>query len=118
MQTYFFLGTYSSGALSDARSDRTDQTVGIIEEHDGNIVAIYALLGNYDLAIIANLPGNVEAMQASMALRRATGIRFTTRPAVSVERFDALLGGEALEGAFPEFKLPAPERLPPGSELN
>jgi len=118
MQTFFFIGTYTADALNDARTDRTERVVGIIEDLNGHIVDIYGLLGGFDLVIIANLPGNTQAMQASIALSRETGIRFDTRPAVSVKQFDQLLSsGKSSE--FPEFQFPDPgDRLPGGNDLN
>lgn len=118
MQTFFFIGTYTPDSLNDARTDRTERVVGLIEDLNGHIVDIYGLLGGFDLVVIANLPGNTEAMKASIALSRETGIRFDTRPAVSVKKFDQLLSS-SLQGEFPEFQFPDPTgRLPSDNELN
>jgi hypothetical protein len=37
-----------------------------------------------------DLPDNRQAMTVSMALAKATGIAFTTSPAVSIDEFDKL----------------------------
>jgi hypothetical protein len=42
--------------------------------------------------MIADLPDNARAMAASTALAKATGIAFTTAPAVTIEEFDKLAG--------------------------
>jgi len=64
----------------------------VVEELGGKIKAIYALLGEYDLVIIAELPRMAEAMQASMALKRLTDISFFTTAAMPVEEFDQMVG--------------------------
>lgn len=117
MQTYFFFGSYTQASLHEARSNRTDVAVGILEELNGQILSIYALLGEHDLVIIANLPGNTEALKASVSLSREIGVQFSTRPAVSVDRFDSLLGNSD-DLDFPDFKFPPPDRLPPGNDMN
>jgi uncharacterized protein with GYD domain len=52
---------------------------------------MYALLGPYDLVFIVDLPGTQEAMKASVKLSKATGIAFTSCPAMTVEHFDKLM---------------------------
>ena len=53
---------------------------------------MHALLGGFDLVIIAYYPGTEEAMKASIALSRLTDISLSTFPAVTVEQFDELVG--------------------------
>jgi uncharacterized protein with GYD domain len=53
---------------------------------------MYAVLGKYDLAFIVDFPGTAEAMKASIAVTRLTGIGFTTSPAISIEEFDRMAG--------------------------
>jgi uncharacterized protein with GYD domain len=55
------------------------------------VESIYALLGEKDLVFIVNFPGTEQAIKASVALSKATGIAFTTLPAVTVEEFDKLI---------------------------
>ena len=57
----------------------------------GEVNAMHVLLGEYDLCFCVTLPGIEEAMKASVALGRLTGISFTTCPAVTVEAFDSLV---------------------------
>jgi uncharacterized protein with GYD domain len=49
------------------------------------------LLGEYDLLFCVTLPDIEEAIKASVALNKLTGISFTTSPAVTVETFDKLM---------------------------
>jgi uncharacterized protein with GYD domain len=92
MATFFMFGRYSKDALSRVSVERTRQAHQEIEKLGGKIKAIYALLGEYDLVIIAELPRMAEAMQASIALKRLTDISFFTAAAMPVEEFDQMVG--------------------------
>jgi uncharacterized protein with GYD domain len=91
MATFFMFGKYSSDAVKEISAERTDKVVGRIKKLGGKVNAAYALLGETDLVIIADFPGTEQAMQASAALNKLTGISFTTSPAVTVEEFDKLM---------------------------
>jgi hypothetical protein len=52
---------------------------------------MHALLGEYDLLFCVSLPGVEDAIKASVALKKLTGISFSSCPAVSVETFDQLI---------------------------
>jgi len=90
-EIYFLFGRYSAAALKGISSSRTKRASKIIEEYRGKIHSMYALLGEYDLILIATLPDRESAMKASVALGKATGIAFSTSPAVSVDRFDKMV---------------------------
>ncbi len=93
MTTFLILGKYSKDGIQGASAGRTKKVIGMIEKCGGKVDAIYALLGRYDLAFIAEFPGVKEAMKASFTVGKATGISLTTQPAVAVEEFDKLIGG-------------------------
>jgi uncharacterized protein with GYD domain len=91
MATFFMLGTYSSESMKGMSAKRTEQSTGIVKKFGGEILSMHALLGKYDLALMVSFPGIEEAMKASVALAKLTGIGFSTYPAVPVERFDRLI---------------------------
>ena len=91
MTTFLMFGKYSPESLGDAGSERTKEAVGLVKRFGGQVEALYATLGPNDLVVVASLPGANEAMQASIALTKLTGIGFTTSPAVTVDVFDKLL---------------------------
>jgi len=93
MQTFFFFGTYSSESIREVNRERTGLAVGTFEEHNGHIKSMHAVMGPYDLVILATLPGNKDAMEVSLKLSQRLGIRFCTCPALSVEHFDAGISG-------------------------
>jgi uncharacterized protein with GYD domain len=91
MVTFFMFGKYSSEALKGISSKRTEGATSLVKKFGGQVKSIYSLLGEKDLVIIATFPGIGEAMKASVALSKLTGISFTTSPAVTVEEFDKLM---------------------------
>ena len=90
MSTYFYFGCYSQNALKEISSKRTEKAAETFKKFGGQVESVYALLGEHDLVIIAEVPGTEAAMQISLALQKLTGISFTTAPAVPVEQFDKL----------------------------
>ena len=76
MQTFFMFGKYSSDALEGITPQRTQQATQAIERTGGKVKAIYALLGEHDLVVIAELPNTRDAMKTSIALTVLTGISF------------------------------------------
>lgn len=92
MAEFIMFGNYSADAINEVSAERTEKGKEIIESNGGTVKSIHALLGETDLVIIADFPGNEEAMKASVALTRFTGISFVTCPAVSAERFDEIAG--------------------------
>lgn len=90
MATFVMFGKYSESAIKAISSARTKKANSIIAKLGGKIVSFYALMGKQDLMLVVDLPGIEDAMKASVALARASGISFTTCPAVTVETFDKL----------------------------
>jgi uncharacterized protein with GYD domain len=92
MAKFLMLGKYSVEAIRGIAADRTKKVMEIIEKSGGKVNSMYALLGSYDLVFVVDFPGVAEAMKASVALAKLTGIGFTTSPAISVEEFDRIVG--------------------------
>lgn len=91
MATFVMCGKYSAEAIKGISAERTKKIVGLIKKFGGYIEEMYALLGEKDLVFIVTLAGIEQALQASVALSKMTGIAFTTSPAVTVEAFDKLM---------------------------
>jgi uncharacterized protein with GYD domain len=91
MATFFMFGKYSDKAVKEISSKRTKEAVSLIKKHGGEVKSMYALLGEKDLAFIVTFQGIEQAMKASVALSKSTGISFTTLPAVTVEDFDKIM---------------------------
>ncbi len=93
MATFFMFGKYTSDGMREMSVDRTQKVVEEIRKHGGQMKAMHALLGDYDLLFCVELPDVEAAMKASVALTRMTRISFSTCPAVTVETFDRLMTG-------------------------
>ncbi len=65
----------------------------IIKKQNRGVLNLHALLGQFDLALLTGLPDTESAMKVSIELGKATGIGFTTLPAVEVQVFDKLAAG-------------------------
>ncbi len=91
MATFFMFGKYTSEAIKEVSIERTQQAAAEIKKLGGNMIAMHALLGEYDLLFCVSLPGVEDAIKASVALQKLTGILFSSCPAVSVEAFDQLI---------------------------
>jgi uncharacterized protein with GYD domain len=90
MATFLMLGKYSPEASKGISSKRTEEAVSLIKKFGGEVKSMYALLGEKDLAFIITFPGIAEAMKASVALSKLTGVSFSTLPAVTIEDFDKM----------------------------
>ena len=95
MAIFFMFGKYSPEARRDISAERTQQAMEVIKKLGGEVNAMHALLGPYDVLFCVTLPGIEDAIKASLALSDLTGISFTTCPAVTVEAFDELVNSVA-----------------------
>jgi uncharacterized protein with GYD domain len=91
MATFLMFGKYSLEGMQEISAERTKKAEDIVKKLKGDVKAGYALLGETDLVIIAEFPETKQAMQASAALSKLTGISFTTSPAVKLDEFDKLM---------------------------
>jgi len=92
MSIYYMFGKYSLESLKNISAERTDRARKIIEAMGGQIILMNALIGEYDLAFVINFESNAKALEASLALNKATGISFKTWPAISISDFDEIAG--------------------------
>ncbi len=90
MNTFFMFGKYSSESLRDVSAMRTSHAREAIIKMGGNVREIYALLGEFDLVFIVELPSMSEAMKAAITLGQLTGITFSTCAAIPVREFDTM----------------------------
>ncbi|MFA5356889.1 MAG: GYD domain-containing protein [Candidatus Omnitrophota bacterium] len=91
MAKFFMYGKYSKEAMVGISSDRTKKALDAIAKANGKVDSMYALLGKYDIVLIADFPGVADVMKASVALNKLTNISFTSFPAITVEEFDKIM---------------------------
>lgn len=85
MNTYLMFGKYSSEAIKEISSKRTEEANRLISENGGEIVAQYILMGENDLLFIVKFSSVEEVIKSSVALNKLTGISFNSVPAITVE---------------------------------
>jgi len=91
MATFVMFGKYSTKAMKGFSKERTAEANALVQKCGGQVKAVYALLGETDILVIADFPGTAAAVKASVALAGLTGIRFVTSPAMTVDEFDKLI---------------------------
>ena len=91
MPIFMMFGKYSTEALKGISSERTDKAVELIARNGGKVISMYAVMGEHDLVFTLDFPNSENAIAASVALNKLTGISFTTSPVVEVEKFDRLI---------------------------
>jgi uncharacterized protein with GYD domain len=91
MATFILFGKYSSEAFKGISAGRTEKSTKLINRFNGEIVSMYALLGEKDLVLIVKFPDTEHAAKASIALSKLTGIAFVTSQAIPVEEFDRMV---------------------------
>jgi uncharacterized protein with GYD domain len=92
MATFFMFGRYTNDSLGKISVERTRQAHTEIVRLGGQVKSIYALLGEYDLVMVVDLPRMTDAMKVSITLNQLMGISFFTAAAVPIEEFDQLMG--------------------------
>lgn len=87
MSTFLMFGNYTTASIRQISSKRTEQVVETIRQFGGEVQAMYALLGAFDIVIVAQFPSMEEASNVSMVMSQALGVSFSTMPAIPVEGF-------------------------------
>ena len=90
MATFYLFGKYTQQSINQISGDRTKKAVSAIEKLKGKVRSMDALLGEKDLVFVVELPSAKEALMASLALAKTTGIAFTTSEAIPISEFDKL----------------------------
>ena len=91
MATFLMFGKYNAQSIKGISKKRTQKVSEVAKKLGGKVLTSYALLGCHDLLFVLDLPDTAKAFKASTELAKATGIGFTTSPAVTVEEFDKIV---------------------------
>jgi len=90
MATFMLFGKYSAEAFKGISAKRTEKASELIKKFGGEILSMYALLGEKDLVLIVKFPDTDSAAKASIAVSKLTGISFVTSEAIPVDQFDKM----------------------------
>ena len=96
MPTYMVQASYSSAAwnkLVQRPENRMEALTPVVERLSGRIVAWYYAFGDYDVVVIFEVPGNINAAAFSMAIAGSGAVKeFKTTVLISPDDgFDAML---------------------------
>lgn len=91
MPIFMMFGKYSTEALNGISEERTEKVIQIIQNNGGKVISMYAVMGEHDLVLTLDFPEAENAFATSVALKKLTGITFSTSPVVDVEKFDKLI---------------------------
>ena len=91
MATFMLFGKYSAEAFKGISAKRTEKASELINKFGGEILSMYALLGEKDLVLVVKFPDTESAAKASIAVSRLTGISFETSEAIPVDQFDKMV---------------------------
>lgn len=97
MHTYLMFGKRSAHAPHNLNNWRTEVGRRIIGDLGGTLTDGYALLGEYDLCLIAQFPRMADAMRAAVALSKATDMSFRTCAATSLDELDEVIAEIEME---------------------
>ena len=90
MAKYVSLFKYT-GAIQGGGPERFAQAQQIVAGENCEILAVYGLLGAYDLVSVVECPDNRAAMKVSAKIGNLIGAKSTTMPAVDRDDFLQLL---------------------------
>jgi uncharacterized protein with GYD domain len=96
MPVYMIQAAYTGEAWSrlvQRPENRMDALRPVVEKLGGQLLAWYYAFGDYDVVVLVDLPGNVNAAAASMAVAAGGAVKaFKTTPLMSPDDgFDAML---------------------------
>jgi uncharacterized protein with GYD domain len=96
MPTYMVQASYTTVAwhkLVQRPENRMEALKPVIERLDGHILAWYYSFGDYDVVVIFEVPGNVNAAAVSMAIMGSGAVKDLKTSALMSpdEGFDAML---------------------------
>lgn len=95
MSTFLMFGNYSADSIRSVSEQRTRHVMELVKETGGEILAMYALLGAFDLVVVIKLPRFEDAANLSMLMSQSLGITFSTMPAIPVREFEELTKGSS-----------------------
>ena len=92
MPLYVTLGKYTAEAMKNIHEvpERFQQNTRLIESKGGKLIAIYHLMGEWDLLAITEFPDEKSAMSALLTIGKAGRVTTHTMTAISGEDFVTL----------------------------
>ena len=92
MPLYVTLGKYTAEAMKNIHEvpERFQQNTKLIESKGGKLIAVYGLMGAWDILAITEFPDEKRAMSALLTVGKAGRLTTQTMTAISGEEFATL----------------------------
>lgn len=90
MALYVSLRKYT-GTIKGGGPERFKKVQEIVAKHGGQTLAVYGLLGPWDVASVSEFPSHESAMEASAAVNNIIGTESLTMAAVDRDTFLGIL---------------------------
>ena len=99
MPKYMIRATYNADGVNRLRADgaskRRDVAEGLVKSLGGTLEAFYFCFGDDDLIAIVDVPDNVRAAAASLAVNAGGAVSSTTTVLLTTEEMDEATATEA-----------------------
>ena len=94
MPSYLILGNWTDNGIRDIKEspDRLEAAKKAAETAGGKIVFFYMTMGQYDLAVLTELPDDEAAARFILAIGRLGSVRSTTLRAFTEDEYRSIVG--------------------------
>ena len=95
MPSYLSLLNWTEQGIADIKSspERLDAAKAAIEAAGGRMIFFYMTMGEYDMAILTEVPDDESAARVLLALGASGSIRSTTMKAFTEDEYRSIVGG-------------------------
>ncbi len=97
MPSYLVLANYTTQGIQNIKEspDRLAAAKQLAEERGGRIVFFYLTMGQYDLAILLEMPDDDSAARYMLEVGKNGNIRSTTLKAFTEDEYQSIIGSIA-----------------------
>ena len=95
MPSYLSLASWTDQGIRDLKSapDRLDAVKEAVQAAGGRVIFFYMLMGEYDMAILIEMPDDDAAAQVALHTGMSGNVRTETMKAFTEEEFRTVIGG-------------------------
>ena len=95
MPSYLSLASWTDQGIRDLKSapDRLDAVKEGVQAAGGRVIFFYMLMGEYDIAMLIEMPDDDAAAQVALRAGMSGNVRTQTMKAFTEEEFRTVIGG-------------------------
>ncbi|MBI4306905.1 MAG: GYD domain-containing protein [Chloroflexi bacterium] len=93
MPSYLSLVNWTEQGIKNVKDSpkRLDEAKRLIMQHGGKLIFFYLTMGQYDLAVLMELPNDEVAAQIALSLGKAGNVRTTTLKAFTEDEYRKII---------------------------